>query len=55
MNGAQDTGTTLLPRPGLFSVLSSQQDSISLSLRAPYVLSCLNFEPCAHVRLTGMV
>ena len=40
--------------------LSSQQDCISLALRAPYgtlhtsEASCPNFEPRAHARLTGL-
>ena len=36
--------------------LSSQQDCISLALRAPFVseASCPNFEPRAHARLTGL-
>ena len=38
--------------------LSSQQDCISLALRAPYATgreaSCPNFEPRAHARLTGL-
>ena len=46
----------------LIVILSSQQDCISLALRAPYgtlhtcvsEASCPNFEPRAHARLTGL-
>ena len=36
------------------ATLSSQQDCISLALRAPCEASCPNFEPRAHARLAGL-